>query len=71
MSIRHVKNETTFNLKRDVRCETVELVDLTAGELQENNTNIVGADVAIPNDIVYAGRDHLPIGTAQYDANDI
>ena len=69
MSIRQTKNATTFSQKRNARCETVETVVNTPTVAAENNTNIVGADVTAGNPIVYSGRDHIPVGTDQYDLN--
>lgn len=70
MTIRHTKNVTSLGIKRHTRSAANEIVTATV-VAAENNTNIVGADVAVPNDIVYSGSDHIPSGTDQYDANDV
>lgn len=70
MSIRTVKNVTSMGVKRTCRRELGETVNAAGLVAVENNTNILGADVSVPNDIVYAGADYLPSGTDQYDAND-
>ena len=69
MSIRHTKNATTMSVKRHVRCQTVETVTSTPVVMAENNANIVGADVTAGNAIAYSGRDHIAVGTDQYDLN--
>lgn len=66
MPIRTVRNETSLNLKRTARRELNESW-LGSPEV-ENNANILGADVAAPNPIFYAGQDHFS-AVLQYDLN--
>ena len=69
MSIRHTKNATTLSQKRNSRCETVETVTGTPVVMAENNAHLVGAVVTAGNPIGYSGRDHIAVGTDQYDLN--
>lgn len=70
MSIRHTCNQTIKSVKRSRTSSMNEVVAVTPTVISvENNTNIVGADVTVGNAISYRGYEHIPCGTAQYNAN--
>lgn len=70
MSIRHCKNATTYQQKRNSGSGGTEKIAVTPTfATVVNNTNIAGADVTAGNAITYRGHEHIPVGTAQYDLN--
>ena len=70
MSIRHTKNETTYQQKRNSGSGGIEKIAVTPTLITlANNTNIAGAVVTAGTAITYRGHEHIPVGTAQYDLN--
>ena len=72
MSIRHTKNATTKTTKRNSGGVTGSVV-LQDGTVitTANNPNIVGYSTVADDGtaITYRGYEHIPVGTAQYNAN--